>query len=275
MKAQRTVADKATFRLNWAKAKLEEIRERKQFKRTWREVNTQSGEYLPFAVICQKEGGDDEAKRCAWRYAKKCTMLQGRWLQWNGMTERWEYLYIHKTCVQEFESARSMYVDYTDGKATVDQPKLQKGVRSGVKDGAKGELADTTISPKPKPKEKSTADKMFAQATKLKSEYSGAVVAAQDLLKVIDTKADLSWEWADNSQNAGRLRKALDDVNKAAALSSTHMAILNKSGQELKKTMAEASLVGAVSAFLDDLKPAVAELQKQRTLLLQRHKASG
>jgi hypothetical protein len=50
-KKQRTFAEKAKFRADWAKKELTKLQEKKVHTRTWEEVDKNLGTYLPVQVI--------------------------------------------------------------------------------------------------------------------------------------------------------------------------------------------------------------------------------
>ncbi len=97
------------FRQRWAAARLEELK----LDRTRQSISSTSdasyGEYVPFAILVKKEGGD-EASFCAARtYALTCleknaqgaTAQKRPWVAFNPMTRRCEFLYMRRSFTQK------------------------------------------------------------------------------------------------------------------------------------------------------------------------------
>jgi len=97
-------AAKAAFRAQWAKNEADRVISSKTHAQCWSVVDSTKGEYLPFGMIVQREGGwcDPTAIEAASRYARKCQMMGKPWTQFNSMTDRVDYLYLSKFFLQDF-----------------------------------------------------------------------------------------------------------------------------------------------------------------------------
>lgn len=95
-KAQKTLEAKKNYRIKWASEQYNELQKRKVHETAYEQVNTELGEYLPWKVIADREGGDRSAQLAAYNYVRKCSAMQGKWVAYNAMTERYEYLYIRR-----------------------------------------------------------------------------------------------------------------------------------------------------------------------------------
>ena len=89
------------MQMNWVLDKKTAIAQKTQ-KLLVTENNDTMGEYLPFTVVYQREGGDAPAFAAAKNYVLSALVLQKKkhlwrtlpWVQWNHMTKRVEWLYI-------------------------------------------------------------------------------------------------------------------------------------------------------------------------------------
>lgn len=158
----------------------------------------------------------------------------------------------------------------------------QKAIGDLDTKGTKGEARSSNIRPVGKeshkeagsekqevtPKQKAPIELAMTRSTKLRSEYSAAVVQAQDLAKTISTMPE--WSFADNDQNGGVLREALQAVNTAA---HPHLRILNSSLQVLRKGLGDDTLLVQLTNFKADLQGKVNELQKVKSRLVAMQRA--
>ena len=112
------------FRLELAELKLaccEKTRDRSQ-KLSKTEANV--GVHLPIGVIMKKEGGwqDPSAVIAGCSRVLKCIALNGKYIKWNQMSERWEFWFSRKYITDSFEKTwaeRSNMLDKkTPAKAT-------------------------------------------------------------------------------------------------------------------------------------------------------------
>ena len=56
------------------------------------------GVYEPFSVIVNAEGGPKDKRNvmAAQEYCNECVALGGKWVQWNKMSKRVEFLYVKR-----------------------------------------------------------------------------------------------------------------------------------------------------------------------------------
>eukprot|EP00969_Alexandrium_andersonii_P248048 10961662-Alexandrium_andersonii.AAC.1 len=104
--ANRTYDAKRTFRNNWAKFKIETIKERKVERESFTKSDSNLGTFHPFGKIVLEEGGwqDPSAVRAATKYATKALGLGGDWVKWNEFTERWEFRYVKTSQLDVYEN---------------------------------------------------------------------------------------------------------------------------------------------------------------------------
>ena len=81
------------FRLEWAEKKLAASEKSREHVKALSKKAEMVGVHLPIGVIVRKEGGwkDESAVRAAVTRVLKCIALAGKYVKWNGMTERWEF----------------------------------------------------------------------------------------------------------------------------------------------------------------------------------------
>lgn len=82
-KAMKSLEDKTRFRMAWVQSQFDELQKKKVWERSYKTIDSQKGEYVPFAVLVAREGGDRSAEVAALRYATKCAKMQGRWVSFN------------------------------------------------------------------------------------------------------------------------------------------------------------------------------------------------
>jgi hypothetical protein len=92
---------KKRMRCDWSKERFDDLKVTKEYKEVHERIEIEKGQYMPLTLVVQAEGGpfgwdDEEAVRAACLYASKCTVMGHPWIEWNGMTERIEYLYMKK-----------------------------------------------------------------------------------------------------------------------------------------------------------------------------------
>lgn len=283
LKQQRSMQDKATFRLEWAKTEYEKLNVSKSHGRQWEKVDQEKGTYLPSRVIARKEGGGCDDFESAVRYCTKCARTQGKWISWNAMTERYEFLYIRRQHVEVYKESWRMFEFFDELKRCPTPPGTQgtNEVKKamGDKKEERGELvskfenfekekgkekAKATATP---PKEKQEIDKKLSQAMRLKSEFLAVTSAASELLAAIDSSGE--WSWAKNEQNQGVLRQVL--LGTQASITTDLRKVFLAQAGELKKELKQDSLMIFLSKFIEVVYFKMTILQKQRALLMKRH----
>jgi hypothetical protein len=291
-KKQKSVQDKRNFRVAWAAASLKVLKQKKVYERSYQEIDVDKGQYLCFARIAAEEGGDVAARRAAFKYCEKAAKMQGRWVSYNLMTERWEYLYVKRFHIEEFKQAWSLFVEHSSdptgnapaistgnstGSLKVEGTATGKGKRLDISPGKMGEKANgDPETPTGKSglsnTAKSPVDKKMMEAMKVKAEYAAGVVATMDLTSTITNDADPTWAFANNPQNLGVLEAKLADIK--SAITPEFRNILISTSAQLKKDVGNDSLLIALTSFIETLKPKVEALTKERSKLLARYRAS-
>lgn len=98
---------KRAFRRSWAAVEHTKALAIFERRTSFRSVDTSTGTYLPPGRIIKEEGGKGDASNieAAWRHIHKCIKLGGKFVKWNGFTERHEFLYFRTETKQIFEEA--------------------------------------------------------------------------------------------------------------------------------------------------------------------------
>lgn len=175
-----TNAQKAEFRKAWALANYKKVRLMKEKRVSWRTTDIRNGQYVPFPVIVEREGGNsacpgalEAAIQAAERYANRCAAMGGVWCQPNAMTGRTEYLYIRMEKSEIFEEAWCAYEQQHED--LVEEPKL--AVEADAKAAATGEAetaaAAALVATPPKPAVDGAAGKGRASTDPEEEEEGG------------------------------------------------------------------------------------------------------
>ena len=144
-----------------------------------------------------------------------------KWLSFNMMTKRWEFLYIRRQHIEVYSEAWQLYTAYEAQVASKDAGSADGTPGSGQGSGGeaaigagqknkkrKGAGAEEVSAgdggeqePKKKKVEKSELDKKLALAMKTAGDYQVMKSSATELLQAIDSTA--AWDWARNEGNRG------------------------------------------------------------------------
>ena len=108
--ACKTPAEKNEWRVAFAQKTYDMIIQKSTQETSYQDVDITLGEYLPARKIWEKEGLDQEGFEAAANYIIKCCRLNGKWVSWNSMTNRWEFLYMRRQKQQRFVEAWSEYI---------------------------------------------------------------------------------------------------------------------------------------------------------------------
>ena len=86
------------FRQTWAKKELAHQINQKRYTKSFQRVDTTKGEYLPVEKVVEAEGGWERAasRRAGLLHVRKCFEMKAPWISYNGMTERYDVLYLRK-----------------------------------------------------------------------------------------------------------------------------------------------------------------------------------
>ena len=120
--ACKTPEEKNEWRVAFAQKTYDKIIRQSTQETSYQDVDITLGEYLPARKIWEKEGLDQEGFEAAANYIIKCCRLNGKWVSWNKMTERWEFLYMRRQKQQRFAEAWTEYIrsyNYATGQAAL------------------------------------------------------------------------------------------------------------------------------------------------------------
>lgn len=104
--------EKSRFRLNWAQAQLTVMQTKYSRSEEWSIESAEIGEYVPLTVLIEREGGAayKENVEAALRHATKCVKMGGKWLSFNPLTERVEFLHVRKQYNELFRQKWTAFV---------------------------------------------------------------------------------------------------------------------------------------------------------------------
>ena len=160
-------AAKALWRQKWCQSKYDTVVKEKRHVDSWSVEDTSIGEYLSLSCIIKKEGGRHcpKAHEAARKYILRCCLLGGRWLAWNDMTERYDYLYITKGRREVF--ARCWQLMKLE--VSKDKPKQQHASGAATLEPADAALAAS--------REPETPDKALAPTKEVANDAGGEAKA--------------------------------------------------------------------------------------------------
>lgn len=104
-------AEKAQFRKDWAVAKIQKTIRTRTRSQSYQRIDEQQGEYIPFSILWQREGGhrDPMALPAAIAHATKCLQMSGPWISINTMTGRLEFLHLKRLVREQFSQCWALY----------------------------------------------------------------------------------------------------------------------------------------------------------------------
>ena len=115
-------------------------------------------------------------------------------------------------------------------------------------------------------KVKTSLEKKFDEANKVKARFRHATGTALNLMHQVKTVKE--WEWADNDKNAGRLQTLLQQLR--GKMSPTQMLYSTEEPGVLKKKYGEDALMEELSGFIA-LGPSINELGEAVQTMQRRH----
>ena len=115
---QMTTNAKQAYRKEWAKVRLQEVQQKKEYVESYQRVDSSTGTYVPFFILWKREGGakDPGALAASVRHAKKALRMGPPWVTKNRMTERIEFLHLERSVAETFSKCWSMYEIQTANK---------------------------------------------------------------------------------------------------------------------------------------------------------------
>ena len=116
-------------------------------------VDREKGEYLPLYKIWEREGKNAAGLVAAQKIVLKCLVMGGKWIRWNDMTERYDFLYIKIQYIQDFRNCWSIYretvSDHTETNA-LENGSSPPAIVAGAIDTGVGAI-DTVAAGRPPP----------------------------------------------------------------------------------------------------------------------------
>ena len=274
---RKSYAQKKAFRLEWARSQYAQLQEKKQYSRAYQRIDTTKGRYLPFARIVAEEGADAAALKAALKYCSKSARMGGRWVSFNAMTERWEYLYVSREFVQNFKESWTMY--RTQIKEGCQPPPAKNQEKKTEKETEKTDVEESAskrfkrqpstvggTTPDEQKKQKSALDVALSKYPRVKTDYGVALTKAGEIVTAVES-GDIKWRWANNAENVGILQEALAAL-KVCVEGKNLRKFLLKSPQELRKEEGGDALLKDVQLFLSELPPLISVVQKRAKGLL-------
>lgn len=142
----RTDAQRAAFRMDWAKQKLTELTVSKSEAKTWRKVDISKGSYYTLERIAQEYGYTvcpARAIQSARAYCLKCLELKGKWLRFDGMSQQYMFLFLVQEAQETFEECWRMY---SEQKSTSSSEKTGGTEATLSNKSALGVATDETVN---------------------------------------------------------------------------------------------------------------------------------
>ena len=133
------------FRIKWCQERLDQIKQRECQKSHKQEIkDLVEGEYLPVRKIYEAEGMDKAGMKATTNYVTKCvkfslmeqTLNGHSFMEYNIMTERYEFLYVKKKYKEVFTQAWKMVEKYE----SAEQPTEAEGIFEIPKAKGKGKV---------------------------------------------------------------------------------------------------------------------------------------
>lgn len=271
------------FRMEWAKTKLQDHKEKKSKMETWRRIDVETGVYRNWdQLVSSQSGGQKTTKDSilgSTKLAMKCMKMGPPWVKKNTQTERMMFLELHFEYSEEFEENWSKYREESL-KAKIyqneDEAKNGKGQGSqdgdgskegdGATDGGKGGKVKT-LKPKPKVKQNKNSgggepegkrikkgdedpkdfNGIWAKALKLKASYVKFMGSADAMMDQIKRRKE--WNWANNEENRGELEETVSKVK--MEMGDFHKTFVAEDPMTLKKTYGQDFLMKELKGFLE------------------------
>ena len=177
-----------------------------------KESDTMNGDYEPFDIVIDKEGGAarESSIKAAYNYCEACInnfkagkFMNGRsWVAWNKMTKRVEFLYLKKGYRQSFDQSWGKTVSTTadgDGNTLAGKKLGSDAGKPAVDDTKKGNgKKKRPIDPnvnidEPAMKKKKLLAEGFKRLHSLKVQMGTGVSTSNDIMKLIAAK-DPQWK---------------------------------------------------------------------------------
>ena len=239
-----TITAKRKFRQDWATGRWQEACIKRMKTESWQEVGETKGQYMPIRRIIKAEGDDEQAVLAATRYVDTAIKMAGKFISYNEMTERWEFLYFTRSLSTSFTKCWQIYCEQqpismstengdnsetssrgnTDtaiprqatleafGKHTASMPprKAPANAKSKANQTGKAETENWKLQPSAK---KSPLEQSIAAGVKTKALYFEAMAKSSSILKAMAN--DELWQFLPETAKvelAKPLRAAVAEV---------------------------------------------------------------
>eukprot|EP00974_Lingulodinium_polyedra_P130202 11212948-Lingulodinium_polyedra.AAC.1 len=278
---------KKEFRKEWAESKLKAMTLKKTHARKYQEIDESCGEYLSFPNLVKACGGAEvqENYRAACNLASKCVLLGGKWISYNHMEERWEFLRMRRCYTERFSQSWSLYQQETEEMEST--AALEKQLDNSKEEEAKQPNSSKEVEkPKSKAKakakngkakdkgsvaggkEKSELDILLVECCKLKTKLSVAKQKAESITRAAMT--DPSWHWA-NRHDQAALIEIKDFMKKACFDEAFDNEFLNMEMSYMRKKYKDAELSTKLGDLKVRLERAASELADEVECLTRTH----
>ena len=106
-------AERAAFRQAWSEKKYNNLLEKKKHIKSYEVSDEVHGEYMSLNQIYVDEGGSNGPNiptvvQAVQKYVAKCLVMQGTWVQWDGMSEQMNFLRIKQKYKEKMREGWSL-----------------------------------------------------------------------------------------------------------------------------------------------------------------------
>lgn len=294
--------EKSKERVDWAQLQFDNIQESKSFMASTIHADKDIGTFLPFGKVVIEEGGwgDATAIVAAKKYCSKCLHMKGRWIRYNSMTERVEFLHLKKEVSDILSQTWSRYVQYHNKEQppamAVSSPSQAQGRGAPPNESTKAEpnspatepvkepsedtqkdptakdtpAKDTPAKPTRSTREKTALELKWAEIANIKREAMTYSALAQSIVAQISINSP-SWSFANNEQNLGLLKDCFSEFT--SRLGPSGQMIMTSTLQELKNTIGDDDKCMTAIQDFSKIREPLAVLKAAATRLRQRHQA--
>jgi hypothetical protein len=270
--------DKKAFRAEWAAKKLSNYTEEKTHMQAWKKIDTSKGIYMSASRVFQEEGGTVADIEAAKNTVTKCAMMGTPFVEWNGWSERFDFLYMKKEVREEMTKSWSSFQSWRSGPAALGNgggsgpAALGNGGGSGQKsetlalaDGfatpvppatpkplpselstekARGQKRKTAADPQTEkdPKEKEIEDKQKEHAKKAQKALNDAVKVKAKSFRIVKAAENLFESIANDAQWKWASDDTTKDLKKA-------LQVVTKAKNDFSKTFEAHELTDVKKRF--------------------------
>ena len=231
-----------------------------------------------------RECGGSEWKEnidAAGRHATKCLLMAGKWVRYNSMEERWEFLRMKSSCVETFTKAWSLHEIEATKKKGISVPKdnieasaptpstsCPPMTPSQKRMAATEDDQKVTPNSKKKLKKPSDLEKFLSSGTKLKIRLSNAQARFAAIIKSV--KHDQSWAWAAKNE-----KMFLNDLIAASREAETYGSfvcdVMAYDMKVLRRKYADHELISGMKNMEEELEPRISKLESEVDVILSMH----